>query len=551
MDSALPISTRLMGVVIFLLLISCANVGNILLARAIRRRREIGVRLALGASRAQIVRQLLMESIVLAGFAGVASMGVASTVGALLQRALLRQSSSAPLFDGRVALVTALIAIAVGVLTGLAPAAYARHADTARALIGNARGSSLEHGMLRQSLVVLQTALTVVLLMGAGLFFRSLTRVQGIDLGYDVDRLVSGTVAFRNPEGRYSETMRHLPAIGAGMEELARSLANDPTVESAATAMMSPMSSAVMVLSIRIPNRDSLPHVGGRRGEPPLLPVSPAYFATTGMHLLRGRLFTDADRGGSSGDLAGEAYRATIVNETMAHAVWPNEDPLGKCIIIARPDGVCSPVVGVVSDAHLRDVVEPPIMQYYVPLRPSGGNTIIVRARPGLQARLRSRLSQALRERFPSADAPFVQSMADAVAPQLQPWRLGATLFSGFGLLALLVAVIGVYGVVSYTVGQRTQEIGVRLALGARSRNVMRLVVAQGLRTVATGLVIGLIVSFIAGRLFSALLYATPMYEPVVVLSVVLILSAAGVLASLVPAWRASRLDVIEALRPE
>lgn len=232
----------------------------------------------------------------------------------------------------------------------------------------------------------------------------------------------------------------------------------------------------------------------------------------------------------------------------MARALWPHENPIGKCFVIGRMPG-CVPVVGVVSDAHVMDVVESESMQYYVPLRPNGGNVLLVRARPGQEAQASQALWQTLRKQFPSAEPPVVQSLADVITPQLRPWRLGASLFSGFGVLALVIAVVGLYGLIAYSVTQRTWELGLRLALGAPRESILTLVVREGVGFVAIGVAVGALLSILSGHAIAPLLYETSPYDPRVLVGVALLLAGCAAAASFAPGWRASRIDPANALR--
>jgi ABC-type antimicrobial peptide transport system permease subunit len=234
----------------------------------------------------------------------------------------------------------------------------------------------------------------------------------------------------------------------------------------------------------------------------------------------------------------------------MAKTLWPNDDAIGKCFSIGAMDA-CIPVVGVVTDAHVRDVIESGSPQVYLPLRPHGGTVITIRARPGQEVQASQVLWRALRNAFPSAESPSVVSLADVIAPQLRPWRIGASLFSGFGVLALLIAVVGLYGLIAYSVTQRTRELGLRLALGAQRESILSLVVREGLSFVVIGIAAGTVLSILSGRAISALLYETSPNDPLVLGGVALVLCGCAALASFVPGWRASRIDPATALRAE
>lgn len=551
-DPGFGISWRLMAVVIVLLIIACLNVANLMLGRGMLRRRQIAARIALGASRRHLIGQILSECFVLTMLAGLAAIAISIWGSAAIKAVLLPNAHWAgSVVDLRVVLFTGAVALVTCVVVALIPGLQIGREDVARSLT-TGRGITSRAVVLRRALVISQSALSMVLLVGGGVFFQSLSRVRSIDVGYDVERLISGSVVFRDPQARYDDTWSHSQEIGLGLEQIADDLSREPSIQGTATALRSPMSSHLFTISLDIPGRDSAQlEASGFTGAAPITPVSPSYFATTGIRLLKGRLFTGADRSGAPANyFVKEPYRATIISAAMAKALWPNEDPIGKCFVIGIMDG-CVPVVGVVSDAHVSDVVESESMQYYVPLRPNGGNALTIRVRPGQEAQASQLLWHALRRRFPSAEPPIVQSLADVVAPQMRPWRMGASLFSGFGVLALIIAVVGLYGLISYTVTQRSWELGLRLALGAQRTSIMSLVVREGLGFVALGIAVGTVLSLLSGRAIAALLYETSPYDPRVLASVALLLIACAAAASFAPGWRASRIDPASALRAD
>jgi hypothetical protein len=293
-----------------------------------------------------------------------------------------------------------------------------------------------------------------------------------------------------------------------------------------------------------LPGRDSVPRLGGR---PPLLVSAfPEFFATTGLRLVRGRLYApDFPKPESGRHIPPEM----VVNEAMAKTLWPGEDALGKCMIIARPTEPCTTVVGIVTDAHLAKIVEEPTMIFYLPTgRPW---MLVIRAAAGRTAWVAQQVRASLRERLTSAEPPLVWVMADALASQLRPWQLGAALFGAFGALALLVAAVGMYGITSYVVAQQTRELGLRMALGARGRDVMSLVVSQGVRPVLAGVVLGSALSLAIGSALASLLYATSPHDATVMVSVALALLVVATAASVIPGLRAVRVDPLAAIRAE
>jgi predicted permease len=544
------ITTRLAAVVAILLLIACANVANLLLARGIQRRRQIAVRLALGISRRRLVMQLLLESVVLAAIGGALGMAIAARGGAALRSMLMPDThwAGAP-FDIRVAMYTTAIAAVVGLLAGLAPALHASNPDLTSALKASTRDGNHQPHRLRAVLIVVQASLSVILLAGAGVFVTSLRNVKAVDLGYDADRLVFASVEYRNPECRcVDHYFGDQNAIAAGLSRAAATLGRLPIVEHAALGSAGPMYGFATTRTYRS-SGDTIPALAGN--EAAIVDVSPEYFATTGMRLLRGRLLSRDDDAG--------APPVMVVNETLAETVWPGQDPVGQCLVLGAPAprGRCYTVVGVVSSGHRMDVVEPPTMQYYVPLAQgiSGHHTaariLILRAAPGRAAQVADRTRQFLRTIFPTAEPPRVTAMATRLAPQYRPWQLGAVVFSTFGALAMIVATLGIYSVVAFAVQQRRHELGVRMALGATPGTVLELVIGGGLRIVAIGVAAGVLLTLALSRTAEAILYQTSPRDPLVLGVVCTILLGAAALACLVPARAATRLDPAEVLRAE
>jgi hypothetical protein len=281
---------------------------------------------------------------------------------------------------------------------------------------------------------------------------------------------------------------------------------------------------------------------------PFMVSSTPSYFETVGLRILRGRTMAGGDVDGAPAEV--------VVNEAMARLAWPGRDPIGRCMHFGSRENPCYAVVGVVEDARWDAVIETqPRAQYYVPLGnlPTQGLTgrvLIVRAEPGLAGQIAREVQNALREAFPTANAS-AHAMTERLEPEYRPWRLGATLFLAFGFLALLVALVGIYSSVSYGVSQRTHEFGVRSALGAQVRTIIGQVVAEGLRTVALGVVLGIALALAAGRLLAAMLYGIAPGNPVVLLLVAGCLLVVAAIAAAVPAWRAGRVDPMTALRVE
>ncbi len=533
------IAVWLASVAAVVLLIVCANIANLLLARAGSRRREVAVRLALGVGRGRLVRQLLSESLLLALLGGGVALLLAQWGGNLLRATLLPDGGwTEGTLDWRVAGVTAVFTIMTGLLTGVAPALAASNPTLTLALRSGAADGASPRSRLRTGLLAAQACLSLVLLVGAGLFVRSLWRVVHTDLGYDATNLVVAdvdlTLAGYDKPGRwtfYDQAQERLRAL--------------PGVERASLGINSPFWT-MNATRFRLTDRDSTPRVPG--GGPYYNGVTPDYFATLGMTVVAGRGFTGQDRIGSP--------NVVVINQRLAEFFWPGINPLGKCIRIGADSIPCAEVVGVVKTARVNAIQEKPAAMYYVPLEQSirigmsGDRTLFLKTRipaGNIVPEIR-RLLQGMAPNLPFANIRTFQSQID---PEIQPWRLGAVMFGLFGGLALLVAAIGLYSVMSYTVIQRTHEFGIRAALGARPGQVVRAVLGDGLRVIGLGAALGILIALLAGRFIEPLLYQTSARDPLVFGTVLLTLATASVLAVLIPARRATRVDPLEALRAD
>jgi len=539
-------------VALAVLLVACANVGNLLLARGLRRRTELAVRAGLGAGRGALVRQLLVESVVLALGGGVAGLLVAVWGGAAVRAYLIpRVAPGASLFDPRVLAFTLLVAIVTGVLAGIAPAWQASRTDIAAALRSSGRDLGASRGRLRSVLLATQVALTLVLLVGAGLFVRSLRHAQTLDYGLDMDHLLLADVQQGGSNVSVSrQTLGASPegpvdAQSAQYLRMRERIQANPAVASADAMAGTPYKSA-MVLSIRVSGRDTLPRIAG--GGPFLMIATPTYFGTVGTRILAGRGFTDADVKGS--------MPVAVVGQSFARFAWPDRDPIGQCMFLGGPgpNATCIQVVGVASDVRNLSVTRPTTMTWYLAfeqhLLPMPLDGLVIRAR-GPAGLVEGQVQHALQVSEPDLPYVRVQTLAERIAPQWRSWRLGAAMLTAFGLLALVIASLGLYGVTAYGVTQRTQEIGVRIALGAKGTDVIRLSVSQAVRATAIGGVIGMAGAFALGRAVSSLLFGVKPADPAAVLGGIAVLLAVAVLAAYIPARRAARIDPMEALRYE
>ena len=536
-DSAAKLSLWLIGVCGAVLLIACANVANLLLARALQRRREIAVRVALGASRSRLIRQLYAESALLASVGLGAALLVTLWAGPLLRAALIPDAAPDNPLALRVFVFSAGVALATALLAGLAPSLHAGVADLSTTLKSGVREGSIARSTTRTGLLVGQVALTFMLLTGAGLFITSLHRVLGLRLGFDAEHLLVASVNLDELGYKRAE-------INATYERLRERVSRLPGVAGASLAIGTPFQTS-FGMRLSIPGRDSIPSI--KTGGPYVAAVTPDYFRTMGSAMRRGRAFTEADNAG--------AQHVAIVNESMAHLVWPGVDPIGKTMKLGN-DPAPFEVVGVVEDARRESVTEELVVQYFVPLAQSdsvlgnGVSSLLIRT-TGPAGSLVNAVRREIQASSSDLPYPNIDPMPEMFADQLRSWRLGSSLFTLFGALGVLLAAIGLYGVLSYGVSQRTQELGIRIALGAGRRRVLALVLRQGFQLTLAAVGLGVVGALAAGRAIASLLYGVSPYNPLVLLAVATILTCVALLASYLPARRATRVDPMVALRYE
>jgi putative ABC transport system permease protein len=533
------IATRLAGVALIVLLITCANVVNLLLARAVHRRREIAVRLALGVSRLRLIRLLTTETLLVAVFAAGAALLLAWWGGGMLRSLLLPDIEWVDsALDGRVLAFTITLALVAGFVAGIVPALQASNPQLTSALKSGSREAGPQSWRLRSALVVVQAAFSVVLLVGAALFVRTFQNVRGIDIGYDIDRTLSTELRFESGEAPAEAV------IAAAITDLGLRMSARPGVEAVGRAAQTPMRGyGVQWFST---GYDSIGTVSSDIG-PIFSAVSPGFFEASGLQLLRGRNFT-------GGEL-GPAENEVVINAVAARALYPGRDPLGQCIRFRITTNPCHTIVGIVENTNTMALIEGKKGYLYVPLGSQAAtdweaSSLVVRVQAGALPRVKMELERELRTQFPLG-YPTIWSMEETLATEYHPWRVGATLFTAFGVLALLVAVVGIYSTVSYAVGHRTHEFGVRIALGARIRDVLNQVLGEGLRIVAIGVAVGIALAMIAGRLVRALLFGVESSDPSAMLLAACALMLTAALAALVPAWRAARVDPVTALRAD
>jgi macrolide transport system ATP-binding/permease protein len=519
------VSALLAAIAGSVLLIACANVANMLLARAAGRRREVAVRLALGARRGQLIRQLLMESVVLSVVAGALGLLFAVWSGGLLTglRSPLLPPGLDFGIDPRVLLFTLGLSLLTALLFGLVPALQASRPE----LVGAIKGAEVaarrkRRPVLRNLLVVGQMALSLIALVGAALFLLSLRNAQRIDPGFEKDHLL--TVSFDLDSRGYD------PVRGEQvLERMVETVEALPGVRSAAVA-------EGLVLG-----ESGLRRIVARAGEEPdpdrplvTLPntIGPGYFETLGIPVLRGRAFDSRDRAGT--------LPVAMINQTMADQLWPGIDPVGRRFLV-MPHRDILEVIGVVRNAKYVSLGEPPLMVYYVPLSQSYASAVTLHVRtegdPGLLAPAVRRELTALEPELPLQE---MRTMSQVVHAFLWAPRAGAGLLTLFGLLALVLAVVGIYGVMSYSVSQRHREIGIRIALGADRGRVIRLFLKEGMMMVAAGLFLGLILAFLGSRVIASLLYGIGTSNAPTLAATALLLALIALAATWIPARRAT-----------
>lgn len=524
----------LTGVSLIVLLIACVNVANLMLARMVRQSREVAVRLALGISRARLAVQLLTEGMLLGLLGGAAALFVASRAGTAISTVLMPGVAWSDMgWSPRLVPLAIAVAALTGLFAALVPALHASRRDPALTLRqAGSGGVTRTTARARTGLALAQAALCVLLLIGAGLFVRSLDAVRSVDLGLRLDGLLY--VETRLQTGATTEEDR-----AALSHAVLDHLRNHPRVETAAAAMTAPFMGA-MTNTVRLPGRDSVPRVGG--GQIWMHMVSGDYFRVLDIPLVRGRSFERND--------AATTPRVLIVNETMARALWPTDDPIGQCVYPGDATE-CSHVVGIARDAKQNEFREQPSMQFYVPLQPPlAARVIMVRPQAGTGDG-----SDLVREAVLDVDPRIrhvqITTATERLAPQERSWRMGATLFTAFGALALIVAAVGLYAVLAFDTSQRTREIGVRTALGASRVSIVRLVVARALGVAAAGIAAGSIAAALLAPRMQSLLYGVGPHDALAYAAAgcALLLTAAA--AALLPAQRAASVDPNTALRSD
>ena len=528
------VATWLAGVSAIVLLIACANVANLLIARGIRRRREIAVRVALGVGRGRLVAQLLTESVVIALLGGVLGLALAHWGGGAIRRVLLPDVdwSLVPVFDLRVLLFTTAIVMFTGLLTGLAPAVHALRADVNRSLKAGEREGGGQRARLRTSLLVTQAALSVVLLIGAALFVRSLRNVEQLDLGWNPDRVLHLRFELRGTGLKEAEQR----ALVQRAVERARATRG---VVSASTLFSVPF---WMTWSedVFVPGMDSSDH----QRTFVVNPVGDDYFPTMGTRVLRGRAVSSSD--------PPKGALVAVVSESMGKLLWKGKDPIGQCFRLGADTSPCREVVGIAEDMTFGDIQGgDDRLQLYLPATQEPESRGIIVRTAGDPRALAEPLRREMQAMLPAMGYARVRLLSAVLDPVIRQWRLGATMFTIFGLLALLLAAVGLYGVIAYDVAQRMREMGVRVALGAQSWDISRLVLWQGVRVTAVGITLGIVIAYVTVRYVEKLLFHTPARDPLAFGAAIVTILIVAILATLIPARRATRVDPVVALRTE
>jgi predicted permease len=538
-----PALLVLLGAVGFVLLIACANVANLLLARAAVRQKEIALRLALGASRSRLTRQFLTESVLLAMFGAGLGLLFAFAGIRILTTFIPPSISQIQLIsiDCTVLVFTALIALLTGIAFGLAPAIHGSHLNLNDTLKEGGRdsGGGIKGNRARGLLVIGEVAISFVLLIGAGLLINSFFHLRKLDPGFRADHLLTMKVDLS--EVKYPDRDRR----AAFFDEVIRRVRSLPGVQSAAVANNLPLtyngdSMNISVEAIPDPPPDQQPDVIYRV-------IGPDYFSTMGIPIVRGRDFTDEDKGDSKD--------VVVISEKTAQHYWQGQDPIGKRL---KPGSSTSnapwrEVIGIVKDVRQNDLIAPPKMQMYLnyrQLKSVPANALVVRTSiepMSLAGSVRNFIWSVDKDQSVADIDTMDHIVSEAVARQ----RFSMMLLGFFAAVALLLASIGLYGVMSYSVAQRTREIGVRIALGARRADVLQMTVKQGLKLVGAGMLLGLAAAFVLTRIMATLLYGISATDPITFLGISLVLLVVAILASYVPALRATRVDPIIALRAQ
>jgi predicted permease len=544
-----PALLVLLGAVAAVLLISCANVANLVLARTFERRKEIAIRSALGATRARLVTRMLIETVILAVAGGALGLILAHYGNRFIVAYLADQlpKSVQTGLDLRVLSFTLFISMLTGILAGMWPALRLSRGEVSEALKqGLDRTSTASVGKTtRNLLVVAEVALSMLLLVAAGLMIRSLWSLHAVDPGFEAQSVATMTISvppnkFPTPASQSSFYDQVLQRVGAL-----------PGVQSAGLIDDLPLNGGGSHQPVAVEGQPAVPM--SDQPEVDVRAISPGYMASMHIPVLRGRDLANSDVAGRPAVI--------LISESMAKRFWPNQDPIGKHVTMTFLPGVIREVVGVVKDVKLDGLDESrPNATLYVPLNQelppadspwrSFSMTLVARA-AGNPNDLVAGITSAVHQIDPGRPILDVKTMEDVVAESLTQQRFNMLLLAGFAGLALLLAAVGIYSVLAYAVRQRVREIGVRIALGAQLNDVLRMVMFEGMKPTAIGLALGLGAALIFGRVLSSLVFGVSTRDVGTYASVSLVLTSVALIASLIPAWRATRVDPMKTLRDE
>ena len=531
----------LLGAVGFVLLIACANVANLVLAKTLSRRKELAIRAALGASRTRALAHGLAETLLLSFVGGALGLLVANFSITFIVKVLAKDLPRATevALDGHVLTFTLLLSCLAGLAAGLVPAWRSTKTDLNDALKrGLGRGGSETAGdRTRNLLVVVEVALSLVLLVGAGLMIRSLLNLQTVNPGFEAHNLLTMTVSL--PEQKYASPAQQTQFF----DRLLSGLQTIPAVQSAALITSLPLNEGGSTEPLTIEGRPS--EVFAEQPEVAVRQISPAYFTALRIPLRRGRFFSASDKI--------DAKPVVIVSESMARRFWPDQNPIGQRLTLSFFPGIPREVVGVVGDVKQRALdTRSPVATLYQPFaqNPVAGIHLVVRTATPPYGLIPA-ITRSIHSLDPEQPVQDVASMDTIVARSLSQRRFSMLLLGAFAVLAMFVAMVGIYSVQSYMVRRRVREIGLRMALGSQLSDVVRLIVAQGLKPTLAGVVIGLAVALALGRVLATFVYEVRSFDPLTLLVVSLLLTLVAVAASLLPAYRATKIDPIQALRDE
>jgi putative ABC transport system permease protein len=536
-----PALLVLLGAVGFVLLIACANVANLLLARAAARQKEISLRLALGASRTRLIRQFLTESLLLAGMGGVVGL-LFSVAGIRILKGFIPDTISqvqAIDLDAKVLFFTLLVSLATGLIFGLAPATQASNFNLNETLKEGGRdsGASLRGNRIRALLVMGEVAVSFVLLIGAGLLINSFLHLRTLDPGFRTDHLLTAKIELS--ELKYPDKEHRVPFYN----ELLRHVSALPGVESAAVASNLPFTYNGDSMAIAIEGQADPPP--DQRLDVVYRAVGPGYFSTMGIKMVQGRDFNEQDKS--------DSVQTVVISEKTARHYWPGENAIGKRLKpgITTSEGPWREVIGIVKDTRQNDFIAPPKMQMYVvhsQINFVVPNALVIRTSIDPLS-LATSVRNAVWAIDKDQPVSNIRSMDEIVSRAVARQRFSTMLLGIFASLALVLAAVGIYGVMSYSVAQRTREIGIRMALGAQRSDVLKMAVGQGLKLVLIGIVIGLGAAFVLTRVMASLLFGVSATDPVTFVTISFVLMIVAALASYIPALRAARIDPMVALR--